>query len=99
MTRPDISRLLAAERAVSPPVGTGVFHIEREGLLVLANCSATQNPALVRDFAARHPDSPMLVQLRRRCGGEAGGGQAAPGAGDFSNPTNASGGFGEPNTE
>jgi hypothetical protein len=72
----------------------GVFALDREGLSILTRCSQRQNPALARDFAARHPGSPMVGQLQRKCGVEASLGAprrevAAPAgsptsAGDFS---------------
>lgn len=46
----------------------GVFGIEREGLLVLAQCSEQARPALAREFAARYPKSAMIGQILRRCG-------------------------------
>jgi len=46
----------------------GVFSLEREGLAMLVTCATRQNPALARDFARQHPDSPMLQQVLRRCG-------------------------------
>lgn len=46
---------------------SGVFSLEREGLRVLARCAAQPDPALARAFATRHPESPMIGQLQRRC--------------------------------
>ena len=74
----------------------GVFGPEREVLSIDARCSQRKNPALAREFAVRHPGSPMLDQLRRKCGVQQQG--AGPGAssGEFSSPTNAPDTLGEP---
>ncbi len=61
----------------------GVFSLEREGLVVLANCSGSPNPSLARQFASQHPDSPMLNQLLRRCRAEGAPSGPAPASGDF----------------
>ncbi len=61
----------------------GVFSLEREGLLVLASCSAAPNASLARQFADHHPDSPMLNQLLRRCGAEGARSAPVPASGDF----------------
>lgn len=60
----------------------GVFALEREGLRTLASCLEAPRPELVRNFARRYPESPMLPQLRRRCGAE--NSPSAPGQGEFS---------------
>jgi hypothetical protein len=61
----------------------GVFALEREGLVVLAACSARRDASLAVDFAKRHPASPMLAQVRRRCGAEGSNEPAAPATKDF----------------
>jgi hypothetical protein len=62
----------------------GVFGLEREGLLVLAACSAGQNASLARDFAKWYPASPMLAQIERRCGAQASSAAQPPALDNFS---------------
>lgn len=77
--RPHLARAWLDEHRTR--FASGVFGLEREGLLVLARCSEQRLPALAREFAARYPKSPMVSQLLRRCGAEGEG--AAPPQVDF----------------
>lgn len=47
---------------------TGVFSVDREGLLVQASCLERAQPELARAFAARYPQSAMVGPLLRSCG-------------------------------
>jgi hypothetical protein len=86
--RPHLAQVWLDEHRQRFP--TGVFALDREGLSILARCSQRKNPALARDFAARHPGSPLVVQLQRKCGAlEAAGSPTS--SRDFSSPTNAPG--------
>lgn len=54
-----------AEHAQRFPAG--VFAAEREGLQILAQCRQTREPQRARDFAQRHPSSPMTERLLHAC--------------------------------
>ncbi len=66
--RPHLARVWLLEHRGRFP--KGVFSVEREGLLVLAQCGEHARPALAREFATRYPRSPMIGQLLRRCGAQ-----------------------------
>src|SRR6188768_2525603 len=85
--RPHLAQVWLDEHAQRFP--GGVFGLEREALSIVARCSQRKNPQLASDFAARHPESPLLGQLRRKCG-------AQGVLDDFSSPTNATAQPGEP---
>jgi hypothetical protein len=74
----------------------GVFALEREALSIAARCSQQPDPALAQGFALRHPASPMLAQLRRKCGERGPTGAPASSSENFSDPTNAPATVGEP---
>lgn len=67
----------------------GVFSVEREGLSLLAACSARPDPGRARAFAAAQLGSPMVEQVLRKC-------EATGASGDFSPPANAPATLGEP---
>jgi len=66
--RPHLAQAWLAEHAARFP--HGVFAIDRQALAVLIGCSERRDATAARDFAARHPASPMLERLRRACGVE-----------------------------
>lgn len=45
----------------------GVFATEREALQILVQCSQIREPDAAREFARRHPGSPMTERLLRAC--------------------------------
>ena len=63
--RPQLAAAWLAEHAQRFP--NGVFAPDRDAMRILARCQQRQDPAVAREFAERHPGSPMVERLLRAC--------------------------------